>query len=111
MINEELILIKRLKREDELKNFEARRITEFIRPEIMEFAEAMELTMRKHDAKKGDSWKDCTISFLGRKLQEEYNETEHEFYNLLFSSSNNLKSESVDLANVCMMIWNRKEVE
>ena len=104
-------LIKKLKREDELKNIEARRITEFIRPEILAFAEAMEKTMRSRDPKKGDSYKTCAFSFLGGKLQEEYLEVEKEVYNFLFSSSNNLKPELVDLSNCCAMLWNRNEVK
>jgi len=110
-IDEERVLIKKLKAEDRVKDLEARKITEFIRPEILAFAEAMEKTMRKHDLKKGDSYKTCAFSFLGCKLQEEYDETEHEMYNLMFSSSNNLKPELVDLSNICMMLWNRREVK
>lgn len=109
-INEDLVLIKKLKRDDEEKNIEARRTVEFIRPEILKVAEEMEKVMRKHDGNKGDSYKTCDISFLGGKIQEEYAEVEKEIYNFLFSSSNSLKPELIDLCNCCMMLWNRKEV-
>ncbi len=111
MINEDLIILKRLKAEEEEKNINARVITEYIRPEIMFFAKAMEKTMRKHDGSKGDSYKSCEFSFLGGKLQEEYGEVEKEIYNFMFSSSNNLKPELINLCNVCMMLWNRKELD
>jgi len=109
MGEEGLKLIIDLKRENDKLNHEARHKVEFIRPEIMAFAEAMESTMRKHDGIKGDTWKTCDISFLCVKLQEEYTETWTEMDNFLFRSSNCLKEELVDLGNVCMMLWNRKE--
>lgn len=107
-------LIADLKNEYEQKNREARRLVEFIRPEILEFAEAMELTMRKHDGKKGDSWKTCDIYFLIEKLKEEFDEADCAFDNLVhhdFEDEGQFTAETVDLANVCMMLWNRNEGE
>lgn len=112
-ISEDLILIKKLKAEDEVKNIEARRITEFIRPEILAFAEAMEKTMRKHDGNKGDSWKDCQINYLYIKLNEEFTEVETAVYNRLHKAGkiNEISKELVDLANVSAMLWNRNEIK
>lgn len=105
-------VIRNLKKEDEIKNREARRTVEFIRPEILEFAEAMELTMRKHDGNKGDSWKTCDLTNLFIKFDEENEEAHNEVYKTFCKGdSSNLKPELVDLCNVCMMLWNRKEIE
>lgn len=112
---EYLRIARQLKHDDEQKNMEARRLVEFIRPEIMEFAEALEFTMRKHDAMKVNSWKTCDIYFLMEKLKEEFDEADCAFDNLVHHDFNygkeRLSSELIDLSNVCMMIWNRNEVE
>ena len=114
-MDEDKQLIRNLKREDELKNIEARRITEFIRPEILAFAEAMENTMREHDGNKGDSWKTCDIFFLVEKLAEEYTEADTAFDNFVhhdFQSGDlHFQTELVDLANVSAMLWNREVKE
>lgn len=103
---ESLQLIRNLRREQEEKMRKALMVTEFIRPEILEFASAMELTMRIHDNTKGNSWKHCELSELCEKLNEE----QLEFYEE-FSKSNRITvqvlSELVDIGNVAMMIWNR----
>lgn len=70
-----------------------------IRPEIMEFAQEMELVMRKHDTEKGDSWKNIHVDYLKLKLQEEYGEASVD--------TNKDPLEYVDLANVSMMIYHR----
>ena len=69
-----------------------------MRPEIELFAQAMENTMKKHDKKKGDSWKTCDILFLEDKLIKEVEE---------YLDSRD-KKELVDIANMCMMLYNRK---
>jgi len=69
-----------------------------MRKEIELFAMAMEATMCRHDKNKGDSWKSCEIDFLKDKLIEEFDE---------YQSSGN-KHELVDIANVCMMLFNRE---
>jgi len=66
--------------------------------EMYLFVTAMENTLEKHQKKKGDSWKDCDIEFLENKLVEEYNE---------WKDSKD-KHELVDIANICMMLYNRK---
>lgn len=69
-----------------------------IRPEIMKFAEHMEVIMRVHDDKKGDSWKTMRIIDLKNMMAKEwleYTRFEHE-------------TELIDIANFCMMIWHRE---
>lgn len=96
-------LIRELKEEDRIKNLEARDLFDSLRPEIRAFALAMEHTLRNHDGEKGDSWKECKLSFLCGKLIEEYKE----FFEA--PGSTETKPELVDIANVSMMIWNRVE--
>ena len=67
------------------------------RPEIIRFAEAMERLMHKHDTVKGDSWKRMSHSYLQEKLMEEVGESNQEDAKL---------EEWVDIANICMMIYN-----
>ena len=75
-----------------------------IRPTVMQFAEAMEKKLRQHDEEKG-GWEDCDFPFLFDKLEEEHDEVtniiEKDFKN------NRFPGELVDLANVCMMIWDK----
>jgi len=69
-----------------------------MRPEIELFAQAMENTMKKHDKKKGDSWKTEDVDWLRAKLVEEFEEYFDTFD----------KKELVDIANMCMMLYNRE---
>jgi len=62
------------------------------------FVMAMETTLRRHEKAKGDSWKQCDKNFLYDKLEEEFNE---------WKESHN-KHELVDIANICMMLFNRE---
>lgn len=66
--------------------------------DIGTFAIAMESQMKKHQKKKGNSWKWVNIKFLEDKLDEEYAE---------WKKSGD-KHELVDIANICMMLFNRK---
>ena len=72
-----------------------------IRKEIMEFAEEMERIMNKHDINKSDSWKTCDEGFLWKKLREEWKELDDCY------SDESKSKEFIDVANVCMMLWNR----
>jgi len=72
---------------------------ERIRPEILEFAKEMERIMAKHDNGKGDSWKQMPIKQLDDKFNEEIEE----------ASIEGDRQEWVDVANVCMMIWKRRQ--
>lgn len=70
-----------------------------IRPEILEFAYAMEEVMEKHDKEKGESWKNIPIDYLKLKLQEEYGEAAQ--------AVQGDENELVDIGNVAMMIFHR----
>lgn len=118
-------LIRNLKRETELKNTEARAFFDLLRPEIRAFAELMEMTMRKHDPKKGDSYKTCCLEFLHIKLHEEFNEADTALedwgsYDFEHLSENGIEKakrasgELIDLANIAMMLYiraNEREVK
>lgn len=69
----------------------------FERPALKEFASAMETYLRMNDESKGDSWKTCDIDFLRNKLNEEIAEWDESGH----------AHELCDIANVCMMLWNR----
>lgn len=71
-----------------------------MRKELLEFSNEMECVMSVHDINKRDSWKNMSMDELVKKLHEEYNE-------VLVSDISS--KELVDLANVCMMLWNRIE--
>lgn len=77
-----------------------------MRPEIREFAEKMEEVMSMNDPKKGESWKTCSIEFLEQKLDEEYSEYRKEG-DFISDFCLDPEKELVDIANVCMMLWNR----
>ena len=70
-----------------------------IRPEIMRFAHIMERVMAINDSKKRDSWKRMKVMELKNMLAMEWEE---------YIATHSIK-ELVDIANFCMMIWNREE--
>jgi len=82
---------------------------EYPRPEIMEFAEAMENTMRKHDPEKGDSWKEMTPLKLYALLADEHRELKEVF--IVGTPGKDpldaIALECLDLANVSMMLYHR----
>ena len=81
-----------------------------LRPEVTLFAIAMEVTLEKHDEAKGDSWKTCDIGYLVNKLiHEEAGVELDSAYRL--SDWKGVAKESVDVANISMMIRHRaKEI-
>ena len=95
-----------------------------LRPEVLRFARAMEEVLRKHDGKKWH-WTDVSFEFLQNKLTEEFVEVQTELKPLieyvLKHKLNNFKSRScfhrnkeelLDLANICMMLFDKiSEVE
>jgi len=84
-----------------------------LRKEVQQFAEVMERKLRKHDAERGATWKDDSISQLMERLHEEVGELEgavngsHGF--------DCIASEAADVANFAMFIqwiaatWNKAE--
>ena len=69
-----------------------------VRPELYDFVIAMEKKLQEREEKYGESWKHMSIVDLEDKLQEEINE---------FDEAIDSWPELVDIANVCMMLWNR----
>jgi len=91
-----------------------------LRPELAEYAQAIERTLRRHDKEKGDSWKECSHQWLNGKLVEEVVEylraeglsdaeivekvVEHLIQSVRHKSSS---SEAVDVGAVGMMLFQR----
>lgn len=68
---------------------------------LKKFVEQMDLKLYIREEKYGDSWTNVNIDFLEKKLLEEMNE-------YLAENKHGKKScELVDIANVCMMLYNR----
>ena len=77
----------------------------FMRTAIHSFAHEMERVMADNDKEKGDSWKGVLPIFqLKYQLINEIEELKIE---LTDNDGDALKKELVDVANYCMMIWNR----
>lgn len=74
-----------------------------LRPEVLAFAEAMELKLRKHDGKK-THWKDQPIEAHVKLLQLELQEflCADEFFSVAEA-----RGESVDLGNFAMILWDK----
>jgi NTP pyrophosphatase (non-canonical NTP hydrolase) len=77
-----------------------------LRKEVKEFAQAMELTLRKHDPKKGkDSWKKDSYGSLFMHLSEEVQET------MEATHPHEIEKEAIDVANMAMMIWDNARTD
>jgi hypothetical protein len=74
------------------------------RPSVMAFARAMELTLRKHDAKKGGqaNWRKDDAFDLYDQLCKEVDELSDAFE---FEGNAEIVKEAIDVANFAMMIW------
>ena len=76
-----------------------------LRPEVREFAEAMEKTLKKHDGIKGDSWKnELTIEELADKLDTQYEDWIHA------DDEDDDQVRCIDMANYLMMLYHRIRV-
>ena len=80
---------------------------EYIRPEVMAFAETMEDVLRKHDGKK-TYWGDVSISFgyLFGRISDEMKEAGRE-YDLKHPDYHRVVMKLVDVANFCMMCYDK----
>ena len=72
-----------------------------IRPELKEFMLACEAELKRHDAIKGDSWKNMSL----RELEGLFNEHYAEWLNTL--EGDYLAEGYIDIANLAMMLWHR----
>lgn len=79
-----------------------------LRPELLEFAKEMEAKFKRCDKTKGDSWKTMRMIDLEYGLRGEYEEYRGagEPHQL---SEEYGQGELIDIANYCMMLYNRKE--
>lgn len=75
---------------------------------IDEFRDMMELKYAEHHPEKGDSWKDCSISFLWDKFYEEVLEV-CERAASQYEPDKDTMSELVDAALVAAMLWAREK--
>ena len=105
-------VLRQLKEDDRVKNTEAREAIDYLRPEVLAFAQAIEQAMRNNDPRKGDSWKkDCTQYFLMEKLLEETEEADTAFENVVYTDfklgKEHFCEELADVGAVAMMLWNR----
>ena len=76
---------------------------EYIRPSVMQFAIAMEDTLRKHDGSK-DGWENCGFGWLIERAQQELDEADRDYDN---NSGYHVSTalEMIDVANFCMMFY------
>jgi len=104
--------ILNLRQEDTIEVFEG----EGPRPELLSFANMMEDILIENDDEKGTSWKDLELAILLQKLKDEFKELMNkknlihnmdEFPYLEVHDQEAIKKECLDLANLCMMVWNR----
>ncbi len=71
--------------------------------QVRAFAEEMERVLRANDCKGG--WSDCQVSYLQHRLVEEMGEY---FRSLEMNVQPTWRQrELVDIANFCMMLWDR----
>lgn len=73
-----------------------------VRREIKAFAFQMEMEMRRHDPKKGDSWKTMNLGELRTLFSKSHR-------NWLWSLTDNERHQLIDIANLAMMLWHRME--
>lgn len=76
-----------------------------MRPTLVEFADAMELKLQKNDHKRG--WRELPLEALERLMKIELEEyaVAREFLTV-----DDARKELVDVANFCMMLWDRLEM-
>ena len=77
-----------------------------LRPEVYEFAFAMEKKLRENDNKGG--WKNCSWSYLQHRLNEELKELDFE---VAFGTPLSTLLEAADVANFLMMMVDKKKGE
>ncbi|MCQ1534820.1 hypothetical protein FTO70_03765 [Methanosarcina sp. KYL-1] len=80
-----------------------------VRPEITAFAEAMEKTMQKHDAEKGDSWKKLDVHNLETEFWMEVEELGCLQDDGIPITSPDAIHELLDIANMAMMLFCRSQ--
>ena len=80
-----------------------------VRKSVKLFAEQMERVLREHDKKKGrKGWKKCLARYLRDKLDEEVSEYKGHLFFPIDDSKSQAKNELIDIANICMMLYDKK---
>ena len=77
-----------------------------MRNELELFASAMEAKLQRHDKERKDSWKECDVNYLLDRLEDESDEF-HVTVSRFKNGAGYDRKELVDIANFCMMLWNR----
>ena len=72
-----------------------------MRPEVRDFAEAMEDKLRINDSKGG--WLECDLTYLKERLEDEVGEL------LRADTDEDICDECCDVANFAMMIYDRSK--
>lgn len=75
-----------------------------IRPEVIEFAKAMEIKLRKNDYK--SHWSGCTNEYLIKRIEQKYRELI--IGNVYYKDFNPL-DKAVGVANYAMMYWDNNK--
>jgi hypothetical protein len=88
---------------ERIRNLEAKAARlDYLRPEVLWFAEQMERQLRLHDEAKGKrGWKDLTLLELSALLDDERKELSNA---LRYGPAENLVHEAADVANIAMMV-------
>lgn len=76
-----------------------------IRPEIMDFALAMERVMARHDRQKGISYRNRSLEDLLRCVDHERAQLSNAIGENRMTGEHGVDEETVDLANFAMMIY------
>ncbi len=77
-----------------------------MRESVAKFAEHMEIVLKENDYKGGWEGNDCTIEYLNWRLTQEFGEY---FANYEHLSKTQKRDELVDIANFCMMLWEKHQ--
>ncbi len=81
-------------------------MSKYQRPALLRFADEMEAVLRDHDPDKGNSWERMTVPALLSLVREEMKELEEAIDR---GDMTKVPAESVDVANVLMMLGNRAD--
>jgi|SRR3972149_2809498 len=111
MSKDEAYIKKRDLTGGELEALERATISHHCRIEVLRFASFMEDVLKLNDYKGG--WQTCTIRYLQARLVEELGE----YFRLIARDIDSRdisdkvleRKELIDIANFCMMLWDRPE--
>lgn len=70
-----------------------------LRPEVLAFAHEMERKLRRHDEKRGDSWRAEDVAWLLSRIGEELSELR-----LAVAADSDIVSEAADVANFALFV-------